>query len=1151
MATYYVDYANGSDGAAGGTSTPWRTMSKAQTAAGAGDTIKLRGSASNNASWYPTAITLNKSLAWEADTGHTPTISGGYNLSGNNYALGGSVPGGLEASMIKVTANDVTLEGIRIQNIGGTAVSCTGHRFTMQNCVVNMTYAAGIIVDNAPGGNTENVLIDGCTFTNTSYAWRDVGGQSGRNAVMLKGCTDLVFSNNYVAYCYKEGINIDKGSVGTVVEYNEIHSINHSAIYINRAADAIVRGNVVYHTRRRDFLGQSFNERSAPAGIKIGDETHKNALAYTQSTRQRIYNNLVIGAGQCLQVSNGTNYDTQLKQAYIGYNTFVGCVWQDASGTSKTSIVVDIADNTRGRKHETTIFENNIIYAPAGVKMVKIIGSSGVLFRNNCWYSADGETAPAGARNSSDVTSNPLLNRPAANFLDVWPAITGTGYALDNYRLDKTSPAIGAASNMAAANGVTPPAITTDLTGATRDDKDRSAGEYFDMGALEHGGGMGGDNVNTVAANFTQSTTSGDAPLIVTFTDTSTEAGTGNIDTRFWDFGDGVTGTDISSPFPYIYSIPGTYTPTLTVYDNTLNKSHTKIGSAITVTAPPIDDTPGTFDVIRTAMPAAAGSKTLLFNLHDAAPALVVMWLTKATAVDAAVDGAMLSYGVATPSSQWAFVFNSRDNQGTSITEKYATKSACILALENGAISGRARVSSVESNRLILDVTTGFPAGYLLTAFAFGGSQYRAVADTFYMGIQNSVTSLQPGFRPELYLFGSSIPQSWDTLEDNADFMLGMSDGVTGLAYSWRDVDALDTMRVKAGILPGPSVIKQGNNTGIGLFSDYAAAQLTVSLADILRHFGYAALDVPTGTEIVVKQFSTPTSTGVANYDCGIEPTGLIGLFTALDNYNHQNTYIYSDGFTLTATDVVSTYGLAIASDHGAATSNTKSMATDNVTVIDGAGTVLLEGAITLTATGFSINWTTVQASPRYFNVAAISATPSIIGPIVDFTADTTRPENGSVQFSDLTNPNGNAITAWAWDFGDGNTSTEQNPAHVYAEPGQYAVTLVVTNAEATASRYKADYIIYELKNEWIGVYYPRSVTNRSTNRLYATDEANAYYGDEEHELDIDALEIDAYPEDMTSVSDKSTKARIVLDKDNAQLIIIWPDGSTNTVAFD
>jgi hypothetical protein len=49
----------------------------------------------------------------------------------------------------------------------------------------------------------------------------------------------------------------------------------------------------------------------------------------------------------------------------------------------------------------------------------------------------------------------------------------------------------------------------------------------------------------------------------------------------------------------------------------------------------------------------------------------------------------------------------------------------------------------------------------------------------------------------------------------------------------------------------------------------------------------------------------------------------------------------------------------------------------------------------------------------------------------------------------------------------------------------------------------------------------------------------------------MDALEIDAYPEDMTSVSDKSTKARIVLDKDNAQLIIIWPDGSTSTVGFD
>ena len=33
-------------------------------------------------------------------------------------------------------------------------------------------------------------------------------------------------------------------------------------------------------------------------------------------------------------------------------------------------------------------------------------------------------------------------------------------------------------------------------------------------------------------------------------------------------------------------------------------------------------------------------------------------------------------------------------------------------------------------------------------------------------------------------------------------------------------------------------------------------------------------------------------------------------------------------------------------------------------------------------------------------------------------------------------------ITSWNWDFGDGKTSTEQNPIHIYSNPGQYIVIL-------------------------------------------------------------------------------------------------------------
>jgi len=51
-----------------------------------------------------------------------------------------------------------------------------------------------------------------------------------------------------------------------------------------------------------------------------------------------------------------------------------------------------------------------------------------------------------------------------------------------------------------------------------------------------------------------------------------------------------------------------------------------------------------------------------------------------------------------------------------------------------------------------------------------------------------------------------------------------------------------------------------------------------------------------------------------------------------------------------------------------------------------------------------------------------------------------------TVQFRDnSTDPDGN-VTAWEWDFGDGSTSTLEEPTHKYEERGSYMVTLTVTD---------------------------------------------------------------------------------------------------------
>ncbi|WP_322743868.1 PKD domain-containing protein [Methanofollis aquaemaris] len=69
--------------------------------------------------------------------------------------------------------------------------------------------------------------------------------------------------------------------------------------------------------------------------------------------------------------------------------------------------------------------------------------------------------------------------------------------------------------------------------------------------------------------------------------------------------------------------------------------------------------------------------------------------------------------------------------------------------------------------------------------------------------------------------------------------------------------------------------------------------------------------------------------------------------------------------------------------------------------------------------------------------------------PLAGFTANVTSGEAPlSVQFTDTSRH----ATAWQWNFGDGGTSTGQDPAHTYTSPGIYTVKLTVTGPGGTAS---------------------------------------------------------------------------------------------------
>ena len=78
---------------------------------------------------------------------------------------------------------------------------------------------------------------------------------------------------------------------------------------------------------------------------------------------------------------------------------------------------------------------------------------------------------------------------------------------------------------------------------------------------------------------------------------------------------------------------------------------------------------------------------------------------------------------------------------------------------------------------------------------------------------------------------------------------------------------------------------------------------------------------------------------------------------------------------------------------------------------------------------------------------------------IADFTASSTSgSEPLSVTFSDASTSS-DAIVSWEWDFGDGGTSSEPNPTHVYEE-GTYTVSLIVEESDGDSDiESKTDFI--------------------------------------------------------------------------------------------
>lgn len=105
----------------------------------------------------------------------------------------------------------------------------------------------------------------------------------------------------------------------------------------------------------------------------------------------------------------------------------------------------------------------------------------------------------------------------------------------------------------------------------------------------------------------------------------------------------------------------------------------------------------------------------------------------------------------------------------------------------------------------------------------------------------------------------------------------------------------------------------------------------------------------------------------------------------------------------------------------------------------------------------------------------------------------------GLFNFLDQSTPPTQSITSWLWDFGDGNTSTVQNPTYQYTATGNYLVCLTVANNGGCNDTY-CDSVYY---NSTVGI----SEQNSSSMVIYPNP-ANDFVTIESLNMAIDEIVI-------------------------------------------
>jgi len=122
----------------------------------------------------------------------------------------------------------------------------------------------------------------------------------------------------------------------------------------------------------------------------------------------------------------------------------------------------------------------------------------------------------------------------------------------------------------------------------------------------------------------------------------------------------------------------------------------------------------------------------------------------------------------------------------------------------------------------------------------------------------------------------------------------------------------------------------------------------------------------------------------------------------------------------------------------------------------------ILTGTYDLTFSASNYDTVVVNnVSATIDDITVINVQMSTSSSAVDFTADNQTSCSGVINFSTSTT----GFSSFHWDFGDGTTSTEQNPSHLYPTEGTYTVKLIFEICGVTDSLTKTDFVNIDLND--------------------------------------------------------------------------------------